>query len=99
MINYEEGRDRKIDAIEKKLDALINALGFDVKVELDFKERKESPSNQMLFTAAHINYPHTKGRRLAGSYGAAFDIDDEGNYTSMLIDPIASYTLIKRSEG
>ena len=82
-------------ATEKKLDALIDALGFDVKIDFDFDERKELPSNQHLFTS-QVDYPHARGRRLSGSYGAGLDIDEVGNYTSMLIEPITNYTLTKR---
>lgn len=32
MNNYEIDRDNKIDSIEKKLDALISALGFEVEI-------------------------------------------------------------------
>ena len=74
-----------------------------VEIEFDFDERKESPSNQKLYASPCINYPHTRGRRLK-AMGAlvcpmtqhALDIDKDGNYTSMLIEPITNYALVKR---
>jgi len=96
-------------ATEKKIDALIDALGFDVKIDFDFDEKKESKSNASLFASSY-DYPHTRGRKLKTGIKSdpsnppaspyiqdALLADEDGNYTSMLIELITNYTLTKRA--
>lgn len=73
----------------KLLKAICNALMFDVIKHVDYKERKEStpPLNRV-------------GDRMFRSHNGAFDIDEDGMYTSYLIEPETSYTVtpIKKKE-
>lgn len=80
----------------KLITALCEALGFEIKIERDFKERKEGKTNAMHYQS-NIDYPQTMGRRLQHT-GQRLKIDKDGNYTSQLIEPVLSYKLIKRSE-
>jgi hypothetical protein len=71
--------------IEKKLDALIDALGFDIKTTTKFDYRKEVSNNSADPLRMYV---------LEGGSNA-YLIDDNGMYTSRLNEPIIDYELIK----
>lgn len=82
----------------KLLQALCKALGFHVETIIDRQERKENKIEAMRYNRAYIKLD----RRLqtTGPMGA-LDIDENGLYTSYLINPVISYKLTKmeRSDG
>lgn len=80
----------------KLLQELCKALGFEIETILDRDERKESKSNAREYNSG-IRYPAIQGRTLSHTFGA-YDIDEDGMYTSYLIKPIISYKLTKISE-
>ena len=72
--------------IEKKLDALIDALGFDVTkyTEFDYQKHKDNivPPNRICVLESD----------------SAYVIDYKGMYTSRLKEPVIDYKLTKRKE-
>jgi len=82
----------------KLLRSLCEALGFDVTVDFDYQEQKET-QEQFLKHIDHVRmFPHAhKDRHFITDGTQAYLIDDEGNYTSELKKPISSYILTKKS--
>ncbi len=75
----------------KLLMALCDALGFAVEVSHDSDERKVTGT-----TASRIhNNPGASQRALCADSAGQLDKDDQGMYTSYLIDPITSYKLTR----
>lgn len=82
----------------KLLMALCEALGFEVEVDLDYMPRKESRDVVLQWIGGY-NVDHFKDRRLTVSGpDGSYVIDEDGLYTSLLIDPIVSYRLHKISK-
>ena len=84
----------------KLLMALCDALGFAVEVERDRKERKERHSDAMKHNTGPFEKGTDRALKCEPVSNHPFDqgkllIDDEGLYTSYLIDPIRSYKLTK----
>jgi len=76
----------------KLIKALCDALGFDVVTTTDRKERKETKSAAMI-----INGNRKTGRTLGvRGNGVMLDIDEDGMYTSYLINPEISYKVITK---
>jgi len=76
----------------KLLHALCEALGFEVETTLYYMPRKEKSATS---TALDVD------RELAVKNPATGEllIDEEGNYTSLLVTPIVDYKLHKVSDG
>jgi len=74
----------------KLLRALCEALGFEVKVNLDYKERKESQNSAMRYNDGR--HDHDRTLKADGPTNKLI-IDEEGNYTSVLKVPETSYSL------
>lgn len=82
----------------KLLLAICDALRLDVKTIVDTKERKEKKSEAMRHNKG-FGFPCT-GRRLKTlNHTDKLDIDNEGLYTSYLIDPDISYKVSMRRGG
>ena len=81
--------------LEKKLDALIDALGFDVETTLDYQERKISESEAMRINNRPCGVP--SDYVVATNRGQMLDIDSEGMYTRLLHTPIIDYKLTKKN--
>ena len=79
----------------KLITALCEALGFEVVIDRDYQERKEVQPFARQYQS-DINYPHTRGRKLEDRAGT-YCIDENGKYTSRLIEPIKSYKLVKNA--
>jgi hypothetical protein len=79
----------------KLLMALTEALGFDLEVIIDRKERKEEKHNAMEYNKG-FGFP-AKDRILTstGPHGM-LDIDEDGLYTSVLKVPTVDYKLTAR---
>ena len=75
----------------KLLRALCEALGFDVVVNRDFKERQE-PKRSAKFINENI-----LGERRITVRNGAYVLDKDGMYTSRLVEPETSYTLTMQS--
>ena len=74
----------------KLLYALCEALGFEVEIILDYKERKESKDSAMRYNQG------TPGMdRVLACTGPnqTLHIDENREYTSLLINPIVDYKL------
>lgn len=69
----------------KLLTALCEALGFEVKTLLDYQERKES------LESAKSYFSSVPRVRQLSAVNGQFVIDDDGNYTSLLTDPVVSF--------
>jgi len=82
----------------KLLLALCKALGFEVETTLDYQERKENMQVAMKYNSAWP--PQRTDRRILASSGPhnQLDIDKDGLYTSLLIDPVVDYKLHKRED-
>ena len=76
----------------KLLMALCDALGFDVKTELDYAERKEHIQPGSLLVEAWPGNP----RRCETDNNGGYIIDSNGNYTTLLKTPITSYVVSKK---
>lgn len=85
---------RLLKAIEAKQDALIKALGFETEISFDSKERKESPNVAMRYNKG---YPVDGRILLSGGSSSMLDIDSDGNYTSILVEPETTYKLTKKT--
>ena len=86
----------------KLLMAMCDALGFAVEVNRDYKEQKESKSNAMRHNTGAFEKGTDRNLVCEPESGGPFCqgillIDDDGLYTSRLIDPILSYKLTKIS--
>lgn len=81
----------------KLITALCEALGFEVEVKRDYDERKVTGTEASRINSV-IQYPDAIGRALKGA-GGVFQKDDQGLYTSVLIEPIISYKLTRRQAG
>ena len=68
----------------KLLYALCDALGFDVEVNLDYMERKESKESAMQYKQGRVGMD----RVLAAS--------ENGDYTSLLVSPVVDYKLTRK---
>jgi len=86
----------------KLIEALCEALGFNVVAVKDYQERKitiNEAKSLGYIGGAYITYTHGQAvpttapqiRKLKTVRGAAFDIDDNGMYTEQLIEPVVSY--------
>ena len=85
--------------IEKKVDALIAALGFDVETTLDYQERKIPKSMASdYFKAQPFGHKPTKRLKteLGGMGQSAYLVDGNGLYTELLSSPVVNYKLTKR---
>lgn len=79
----------------KLLEALCDALGFDVEKTIDRQERKETEYDARKYNRG---FGSSTDRALRTKQGQMLDIDSDGMYTSYLINPIVSYKL-KRRDG
>ncbi len=77
----------------KLITALCEALGFEVVVKHDRKERKEHKDAAMRYNNIGLSL-----ERALATKGPVnmFEIDEDGMYTSYLIEPEISYELIKK---
>ncbi len=73
----------------KLLQALCHALGFLVHVETDYQEIREPH---------YIHHDSLPKARSYKSHCGQFIRDEEGGYTSMLIEPAVTYKLIKKED-
>ncbi len=81
----------------KLLMALCDALGYKVETIVDWKESKIDKAESKRL--GQLYNPKRKVWRLAlteGRSGLRYEIDEDGMYTKMLIEPETSYTLTKR---
>jgi hypothetical protein len=78
----------------KLLMALCDALGFAVVVERDYDERKVTGCEASRINAA-VRTPSDTGRGLRTKEGIELAKDEQGMYTSYLLEPITSYKLLK----
>ena len=74
----------------KLLRALCEALGFEVKVNCDYKERKEAKGAAMRYNDGHLH--HDRVLKAEGHTNKLL-IDKDGKYTSVLKKPETSYTV------
>jgi len=75
----------------KLLQALCEALGFEVETTLDYMPRKENKSAAMKY-----NRGPRQDRSLAvDGPDRALAIDSDGRYTSLLTTPVIDYKLTK----
>jgi hypothetical protein len=77
----------------KLLYAMCKGLGLEVKVTLDYEERKETYESAMIY---NTGYPGASRKLKADPNTNELCIDDDGKYTSVLIKPIASYTCVPK---
>ena len=77
----------------KLLEALCEALGFEIKITVDYDERVESPASAEQYFGLRLNLD----RCLASERGE-YVIDEDGNYISRFVSPIVSYKLIPKTE-
>jgi len=82
----------------KLLEALCDALGFDIHITLDRQERKETHANAMKSNRGPGANVDRELLVESGGFGMKLDIDCDGMYTSYLRNPIISYKLSKRDE-
>ena len=75
----------------KLLKALCEALGFLVYVDADYQEIRE-PNYIYQDNLSKVN------RVLKTDLNGKWIRDEEGSYTSTLIDPITTYKLIKKED-
>ena len=79
----------------KLLCALCEALGFEVNVDLDYNESKISGDHAQ--KAGYFEMRRDIPWKLKSSKNMGLsDIDEDGMYTSVLKEPITSYTLTKK---
>jgi len=74
----------------KLLYAMCEALGFDVSVNLDYKERKESQNSAMRYNDGRLD--HDRTLKAEGATNKLI-IDKDGKYTSVLKKPETSYVV------
>ncbi len=79
----------------KLLRALCEVLGFKVKVNLDYKRRKEPESSAMRYNNGRPDHERVL---IAEGFTSKLLIDEEGNYTSKLKVPEISYSLTRIGE-
>tara|TARA_R110000851_G_C12776768_1_gene534832 strand:- start:280 stop:531 length:252 start_codon:yes stop_codon:yes gene_type:complete len=77
----------------KLLMAMCEALGLKVERIADCRERKEPQQFAMLYKGLS-----TSSDRQLRNTGGMFDIDNEGFYTSYLVNPEISYKVTKEIE-
>jgi len=77
----------------KLLYALCDALDFDVEVNIDYMERKESKKSAMQYNQGRGGMDRVLAARNDGS----LDIDENGYYTSLLVSPVVDYKLTRRT--
>jgi len=82
----------------KLLQALCEALGFEVETTLDYQERKESKEAAMKINTLPVGGNPERVLATIGN-GVMLDIDEGEIYTSLLINPIVDYKLHKRNDG
>jgi len=78
----------------KLIKALCDALGFDVVVTTDRKERKETKEAAMQYNKG-FGYSTERGLVTDG-INNMLDIDEDGMYTSYLINPEISYEVVPK---
>ena len=83
--------------IEKKLDALIDALGFDVEITKDYKAKKLTKDQaRRHFTCGQGN--QSDWSLLKHLNGQDYVIDDDGMYLERLVSPNIDFKLTKRNK-
>lgn len=87
--------------LEKKLDALIDALGFDVEVTRDFKELEisESEGHRIIERTRHGTHcsHELKAGGGDGPYQNQFKRGENNSYFRRLKDPVINYKLTKKA--
>lgn len=78
----------------KLIMALCDALGFKVEKTIDRQERKETKENAMRYNRGY-GYITDRGLVTSGEC-EMLDIDEDGMYTSFLIDPIIEYKVVPK---
>ena len=76
----------------KLIESLCEALGFKVIKDIDRGERKETQENAMSYNRGY-GYITERGLVTSG-VDNMLDIDEDGMYTSYLINPIISYKVV-----
>jgi len=85
----------------KLLTALCEALGFEVVIKRDYQETKVPRKmaqdmirhNQFFLDPGHLHLVRFKTKVETKSLMNTYVIDEDGNYTSMLVEPVISYEL------
>ena len=81
----------------KLLRALCDALGFEVETTLDYAPLKEGRDATLRYNVIHLG--QERFRRLAASGpDNKLDRDEDGYYTSLLIEPIVNYKVIPKTK-
>ena len=78
----------------KLIMALCDALGFDVEVNCDYRERRISKSHAMQINQGFQNHELT----LQTKEAYLLDVDDNEMYLARLSNPIVSYRLAKKED-
>jgi hypothetical protein len=80
----------------KLLRALCDALGFEVETTLDYAPRRENKTTAMAY-----NSGRTGMDRCLASSGPhnKLDIDENGDYTSLLKSPIVEYKVVPKEQS
>ena len=92
----------------KLIEALCEALGFNVISVKDYQERKitiNEARSRGYFGGDIVFYnpqdgiaPNTTRARKLKTFNNAFDIDDNCLYTEQLIEPVVSYELLESTK-
>ena len=77
----------------KLIRALCDALGFEVKTDLDYQERKETQNAAMRYNDGRQG--HDRRLVVIGPHGM-LDVDKDGMYTSVLKEPEISYRVVPK---
>jgi len=81
----------------KLITALTEALGFNVVINLDYKERKVSGTEAHQFISLHEIYPDKVWRLETEGTNNVFLKDSDGQYTMALINPETTYAVEAKS--
>ena len=84
--------------IEKKLDALIDALGFDVETDVDYQERRISKTFARTVNSSIYGRENGLTLMCVKGEGGLLDIDENDMYLARLTKPIVNYKLSARGQ-
>ena len=86
-----------MDDTRKILEALIDALGFEVEEAKDYSEMKvDKKKFRAMMGDRIICHPGCERRCISDNQGA-YIIDSEGMYTSVLIHPLIGYKVVPKA--
>ena len=84
--------------IEKKLDALIDALGFDVETDVDYQERRISKTFARTVNSSIYGRENGLTLMCVKGEGGLLDIDENDMYLARLTKPIVNYKFSARDK-